>query len=64
MKDGEPFLHAHGVFSGADFKAFGGHIFRAVASVTLEVLILMSSRLLRVPYPEFGLTRIDPYCGE
>jgi uncharacterized protein len=63
LKDGEPFLHVHGVFSGPDFKTIGGHVFRAVASVTLEVMMIRASALKRVPFPEFGLTRIDPYCG-
>lgn len=30
MKDGEIFAHMHVVFSGKDFKAFGGHLFDAV----------------------------------
>src|SRR5262245_11731743 len=25
MKDGKPFLHAHGLFTGRDFSAIGGH---------------------------------------
>jgi predicted DNA-binding protein with PD1-like motif len=62
VKDGEPFLHAHGVFTGPDFRAFGGHVFRAVASITLEVSILDVGPLVRLPYPEFGLSRIDPTC--
>lgn len=63
LKDGAPFLHAHGVFSGADFAAFGGHVFRATTSITLEVLLLRVGPLVRVPYPAFGLTRLDPSCG-
>jgi uncharacterized protein len=63
LKDGAPFLHVHGVFSGPDFKAFGGHVFRAVASITLEVMVIGGGKLERVPYPEFGLTRIDPSCS-
>lgn len=63
-RDGEPFLHAHGVFAGADFAAFGGHVFRAVASITVEILIIETGRLARGAYPEFGLTRIlTDGCG-
>jgi uncharacterized protein len=63
VKDGEPFLHAHGVFTGPDFLAFGGHVFSAVASIVLEVLVYETGRLSRVPDDRFGLTRIDPDCG-
>jgi hypothetical protein len=58
LKDGAPFLHAHGVFTGADFAAFGGHVFRARASITLEVFVMRTARLVRTPFPEFGLTRL------
>ena len=58
MKDGEPFLHAHGVFTGPDWAAFGGHVFRAVASITLEVFIVAAPEMIRVPYPQFGLSQI------
>lgn len=37
--DGKPVCHLHGVFSGPDMAAFGGHVFRAVCSVTLEVFV-------------------------
>ncbi|HYC76366.1 MAG TPA: DUF296 domain-containing protein [Planctomycetota bacterium] len=62
LKDGAPFLHLHGVFSGDDFVAFGGHVFRAVASITLEMFLLSTPRLERGPYPEFGLTRLLAGC--
>jgi predicted DNA-binding protein with PD1-like motif len=58
MKDGKPFLHAHGLFTGRDFSAVGGHVFRARVSITLEVLIVATARLVRQPFPEFGLTRL------
>ena len=37
--EGRPLCHLHGVFSGPDMAAFGGHVFRAVCSVTLEVFV-------------------------
>jgi predicted DNA-binding protein with PD1-like motif len=63
LKDGKPFLHAHGLFTGADFQAVGGHVFSARTSITLEVSILQFGKLSREPYPEFGLTRISASCG-
>ena len=58
LKDGKPFLHAHGLFTGRDFVALGGHVFRARVSITLEVFVLRTAPLRRLPYPEFGLTRL------
>ena len=60
LRDGTPFLHVHGLFTGVDFGAFGGHVFKAVASITLEMMVLRTGPMRRVPSPEFGLTRI---CG-
>ena len=37
VKDGRPFLHAHGLFTGPDFAAIGGHVFSAVASIAVIV---------------------------
>lgn len=61
MKDGAPFLHCHGLFTGLDFGAFGGHVFRATASITLEMMVLRTGAMRRTPEPMFGLTRL---CGE
>jgi predicted DNA-binding protein with PD1-like motif len=58
LKDGQPFLHAHGVFSGRDFAPVAGHVFRARVSVTLEVFVIATATLRRLPYPRFGLTRL------
>lgn len=58
MNGGKPFLHAHGVFTGRDFAAVGGHVFRARVSITLECMILATARLERVPNPAFGLTKL------
>jgi uncharacterized protein len=58
LKDGAPFLHAHGLFTGRDFTAVGGHVFRARVSITLEVMIVTMERMTRQPYPEFGLTKL------
>ena len=37
LKDGEPFLHLHGVFGRRDFSVLGGHIKEARVHPTLEV---------------------------
>ena len=37
MKDGQAFIHSHGVFGRTDFSVFGGHVFKLVVSVTLEL---------------------------
>jgi hypothetical protein len=39
LKDGEPFLHAHGVFSGPGNQTLGGHIEEMVAGVVIEVAL-------------------------
>jgi uncharacterized protein len=58
MHEGKPFLHAHGVFTSRSFAAVGGHVFRAKVSITLECVILATSRMTRVPNPAFGLTKL------
>ncbi len=40
LKDGVPFIHAHGVFSRTDFTVLGGHVFKAVVSATAEIFVL------------------------
>ncbi len=37
LKDGEPFLHLHGVFGRRDFTTLGGHIKEARVRPTMEV---------------------------
>jgi predicted DNA-binding protein with PD1-like motif len=62
MKDGEPFFHLHGVFSGRDFQAFGGHMFKAEVAVTCEVNIrLFSAEIERRPDSEVGLSLVH-FC--
>ena len=58
LHEGKPFLHAHGVFTGRDFAAVGGHVFRARVSITLEIAILATERMTRLPNPRFGLTKL------
>ncbi|OGI66453.1 hypothetical protein A3H53_04570 [Candidatus Nomurabacteria bacterium RIFCSPLOWO2_02_FULL_40_10] len=37
--EGEPMIHAHGVFSDEEYKCFGGHIAKLIISITGEVVI-------------------------
>lgn len=38
-KKNKPYLHMHIILSDSDYKAFGGHLNRAVVSATCEVII-------------------------
>ena len=54
-------LHAHGVFSGRDMKATGGHLKSAVVSGTCEVFLVPLNRSLTRSYDEdTGLNLIKP----
>ena len=37
--EGEPFIHAHAVLAGNDFRAYGGHLFSAKVSATVELWV-------------------------
>jgi predicted DNA-binding protein with PD1-like motif len=37
LKDGEPFIHAHGVFSDAELRTYAGHIKELTVGGTCEV---------------------------
>ncbi|TKJ41012.1 hypothetical protein CEE37_04935 [candidate division LCP-89 bacterium B3_LCP] len=39
LVDGEPFIHAHAVVSGKDYKAYAGHFFNAEVAITGEFTI-------------------------
>ena len=39
IKDGEPFWHVHGVFSGANYAAISGHVKQMTIGLTGELLI-------------------------
>ena len=40
MSEGKPMVHAHGMFSRADFTTLGGHVFKLVVSVTCEMFLI------------------------
>jgi len=39
LVDNKPFVHAHAVVSGPDFKAWSGHFFSAIIAITGEFII-------------------------
>lgn len=44
-KDGKSSIHAHGVVTGKDFKAYGGHILSAAVSTgSLEIMIVTHNK--------------------
>ena len=47
-QQGKPSLHIHGVVTGRDFKAFGGHLLGAMVSTgSLEVLVSLHDKQLQ-----------------
>jgi len=60
LVSGRPFLHAHVVLLRDDFTVTGGHLFRAVISVTGEFAITHGDlRLTREPDEEVGLSLLE-----
>lgn len=57
----EPMLHIHGVFSGHDGKAFGGHVKEIEAIGTIEVFLhnWWGNKLTRSTDEESGLKLLD-----
>jgi predicted DNA-binding protein with PD1-like motif len=51
-----PVLHVHITISGADFKAFGGHLFAGKAGAACEVFVRdLKTRIERVRDEDIGL---------
>lgn len=60
LLDGEVFPHVHGVFSDRWFNSFGGHVFEATVSVTLEVPVYTTPGVFeRSPVEFCNLKLID-----
>ena len=61
MLDGEPFIHAHAVVSGADFRPLSGHFFEARVAVTGEFVIRPAAWGAKRGLDDVvGLNLIDP----
>ncbi len=43
VKDGQPFIHAHGMFGRTDFTTIGGHVFRLLVSPSCEISLVKFS---------------------
>lgn len=57
LLEGKPHVHLHAVVSDREGRAFGGHVFRATASATVELLIHVSEEPIeRTPDDETGLS--------
>jgi hypothetical protein len=59
-QDGDSRLHAHVVIGKRDGSAHGGHLLRAIVSLTLEVIVVeVAAGLRRRIDPETGLALIE-----
>ena len=59
--EGEPFIHAHAVLAGNDFQAYGGHLFSAKVSATVELWVhTLAEELKRLyePHQKMNLLEI------
>lgn len=59
LPDGKPFIHAHIILGDNQHRALGGHLFRAKVSVTLELIILRTQKMLRQKDKKFDLWLIS-----
>ncbi len=60
LKDGEPFLHLHGVFGRSDFSVVGGHVKEATAHPTFEIWLRTEDvAVRRAKDPATGLDLLD-----
>ena len=58
--EGKPFAHLHGLFSDADCRVVGGHVFEAVVGVTCEIdLAVYPGEMKRLPDPATSLNLLD-----
>lgn len=60
MVNGEPALHAHGIFTKNDFSAVGGHVFKIFVSVTCEIVLTkLDGELKREMNSDFNLNLLS-----
>ena len=57
LKDGQPFLHVHGVFGRPDYSVIGGHVKEAVVHPTFEVWLRTED--ISVPREHDAATGLD-----
>lgn len=59
-KDNEPYLHLHIALSDENYKFFGGHLNRAVISITAEIYVTtLNGEVNRRVNPETNLNILD-----
>lgn len=64
LKDGVPFVHAHGVFTNTHNEAFGGHIQEMLVGVALEIILtVLETELSREHNDKTGLYHISCEAG-
>jgi hypothetical protein len=62
--EGRSFPHCHLILAGPDFVAYGGHLFRAIVSVTCEVHVVTSpDAIVRRSRPDLGFNPLEPAGG-
>ncbi|HVG21020.1 MAG TPA: DUF296 domain-containing protein [Blastocatellia bacterium] len=60
MLNGEPAAHCHAVVGDREMRAFGGHLFEASASVTVEIFLrVYEGEITRQFAPDFGANLIS-----
>ena len=60
LKEGAPFVHAHGVFTNTRNEAFGGHIQEMQVGVALEIILtVFDDELERLHNEKTGLYHIS-----
>lgn len=58
--EGEPFVHAHAVLAGDDFRAYGGHLFSAKVSATVELWVhILKEELKRFHEPHQKMNLLE-----
>ena len=60
LLDGEPVAHCHVVVGDREMRAFGGHLFEARVSVTVEIFLrVYEGEITREFAPDFGANLIS-----
>lgn len=60
LVDGQPFIHAHGVFSDKQFATVGGHVKDLVVGPTIEIFLApIDEKIERKMNDEVGLKLLD-----
>jgi len=59
-KDGDPYIHLHINLTGKDYEAIGGHLNKAMISVTGEIVVTSIEGMInRYHVKQSGLNLLD-----